>query len=165
MQCAARKAQNLPITLLELNTFGHAMCALLMYTFWFRKLKDVSHLSIIEGGNAKAYAAAFWSNRYSKRTSHSMLGGLIGCRNPESRLFLWAQDSQAHEVDWQPLRLENFHRLRPFGPEVENKARAMLQRYESINAAYLAGQDQPSFGKNDTNPQRVRHCIRVLFQV
>ena len=145
-QCAARKAQNLPITLLELNTFGHAMCALLMYAFWFRKLKDVSHSSIIEGDDARSHAAAFWSNN-SEETSLPMMVSLYESY-PESRLFLWAQH-QDGEVDWQPLRLENFRRLGPFGPEVEKKAKAMLQRYESINAASLARRNTASVARND----------------
>jgi hypothetical protein len=33
--CITRVVQGLPISLLELNTFGHAMCILLTYVFWW----------------------------------------------------------------------------------------------------------------------------------
>lgn len=40
-QCASRIAQGLPITLLELNTLGHSVCALLIYLIWWHKPADV----------------------------------------------------------------------------------------------------------------------------
>ena len=42
VQCIARKISGLPITLLELNTVMHVICALLMYLLWLRKPLDVS---------------------------------------------------------------------------------------------------------------------------
>jgi hypothetical protein len=35
MQCIARKAASYPLTLLEIHTMVHIVCALLLYTFWF----------------------------------------------------------------------------------------------------------------------------------
>ena len=40
-QSIARCMLHYPVSLLEINTVGHAVCALLMYGFWFRKPKDV----------------------------------------------------------------------------------------------------------------------------
>jgi len=42
VQCTARKIAGLPITLLELNTVMHVICALLMYCLWLYKPLDVS---------------------------------------------------------------------------------------------------------------------------
>lgn len=36
VQCIARKASGYPISLLELHTFVHVICALMMYGLWFR---------------------------------------------------------------------------------------------------------------------------------
>jgi hypothetical protein len=36
-QVVGRLAAHLPVTLLEVNTIGHVVCALAMYTFWFHK--------------------------------------------------------------------------------------------------------------------------------
>ena len=37
VQCVSRIAQKLPITLLELNTFAHSLCALSVYILWWHK--------------------------------------------------------------------------------------------------------------------------------
>ena len=41
IQCFARVAQALPLTLLEINTMMHVMCALIMFLLWFRKPHDL----------------------------------------------------------------------------------------------------------------------------
>ncbi|KAI9859379.1 MAG: hypothetical protein M1813_006716 [Trichoglossum hirsutum] len=45
LQCIARKASRLPVTLLEVHTMVHVFCALSMYTFWFYKPLDVKYPS------------------------------------------------------------------------------------------------------------------------
>lgn len=40
-QFVTRLSQRLPISLLELNTFAHALCALLVYGFWWSKPFDI----------------------------------------------------------------------------------------------------------------------------
>ncbi|KAK2806716.1 hypothetical protein FQN50_005710 [Emmonsiellopsis sp. PD_5] len=40
-QCVGRVVVRLPVTLLEVNTLGHVVCALIMYTFWLQKPQDV----------------------------------------------------------------------------------------------------------------------------
>ncbi|KAF2774162.1 hypothetical protein EJ03DRAFT_346797 [Teratosphaeria nubilosa] len=49
VQCILRLCQVLSITLLELNVFGHALCALIIYVFWFDKPKDVSEPTTVTG--------------------------------------------------------------------------------------------------------------------
>ena len=41
VQAVARKVAGLPITLLELNTIMHVVCALIMYLLWLKKPQDV----------------------------------------------------------------------------------------------------------------------------
>ncbi|KAK3317250.1 hypothetical protein B0T19DRAFT_434545 [Cercophora scortea] len=41
IQCIARVAQNLPLSLLELNTVAHALCALTVYILWWHKPLDI----------------------------------------------------------------------------------------------------------------------------
>ncbi|KAL8805232.1 MAG: hypothetical protein Q9182_002107 [Xanthomendoza sp. 2 TL-2023] len=48
-QCFTRIAQHKPITLLELNTFGHAVCALLIYLLWWNKPFGVDYPTSLEG--------------------------------------------------------------------------------------------------------------------
>lgn len=42
-------AQRIPISLLELNTFGHAVCMLLVYFLWWEKPFEVDYLKTLEG--------------------------------------------------------------------------------------------------------------------
>ncbi|KAI0847574.1 hypothetical protein F5Y00DRAFT_263484 [Daldinia vernicosa] len=41
LQCVARKAYQLPLTLLEVHTMAHILCAGFMYACWFKKPLDV----------------------------------------------------------------------------------------------------------------------------
>ncbi|KAM7195825.1 hypothetical protein V8F33_006474, partial [Rhypophila sp. PSN 637] len=41
VQCIVRMAQGMALTLLELNTFAHAICTVLIYVFWWHKPLDV----------------------------------------------------------------------------------------------------------------------------
>jgi hypothetical protein len=41
LQILGRLKSNLAVTLLEINTLGHVLCALLLYAFWFNKPLDV----------------------------------------------------------------------------------------------------------------------------
>ena len=49
VQCISRLAGHLPLTLLEVNTLGHVLCAFLMYFFWLRKPLDVSEPTTLTG--------------------------------------------------------------------------------------------------------------------
>ena len=49
VNCITRLVQNLPISLLELNAFGHAACALLIYWMWWNKPLDVDEPTLISG--------------------------------------------------------------------------------------------------------------------
>ena len=48
IQCIARKAQNLPISLLEVHTMVHVVCAGMMYIFWFQKPLDVQEPLLLD---------------------------------------------------------------------------------------------------------------------
>ena len=48
IQCVIRLCQRLEISLLELNTFAHAICALLMYLLWWDKPLDIEEATLIE---------------------------------------------------------------------------------------------------------------------
>jgi hypothetical protein len=57
VQSIARYAKTYPVSLLELNTVGHCICALLMYLFWFRKPKDVKLQTFLNFDGADNFAA------------------------------------------------------------------------------------------------------------
>lgn len=57
IQCLFRLGQGLAISLLELNTFAHALCALLIYLLWWDKPSDVEEPAIIDDPSAYGICA------------------------------------------------------------------------------------------------------------
>ena len=57
LQCVTRVRQGLAITLLELNTFAHALCTLLIYLLWWNKPLDIEQPTIIRGEHADVICA------------------------------------------------------------------------------------------------------------
>lgn len=49
MQCILRLAQGYAMSLLELNVFGHALCALLIYALWWEKPLDIEEPTLLSG--------------------------------------------------------------------------------------------------------------------
>ncbi|KAK3348963.1 hypothetical protein B0T25DRAFT_481303 [Lasiosphaeria hispida] len=52
VQCISRMAFGMTVSLLELNTFAHAVCALIAYLLWWRKPLDVEEPTLIRGDDA-----------------------------------------------------------------------------------------------------------------
>ena len=52
VQCIARKVEGLPITLLEINTVMHVVCALCMYLLWLKKPQNVMVPTTVFGPNS-----------------------------------------------------------------------------------------------------------------
>ena len=59
LQCAARKAQGLSITLLEVHVLAHVACAFIMYFLWFHKPYNVDHPIIMTEEKVVDLAALF----------------------------------------------------------------------------------------------------------
>ncbi|KAK4459546.1 hypothetical protein QBC42DRAFT_274255 [Cladorrhinum samala] len=49
VQCLSRMGTGMTISVLELNTFAHALCALVAYAMWWRKPLDISQPTLIKG--------------------------------------------------------------------------------------------------------------------
>ncbi|RYP73402.1 hypothetical protein DL771_003670 [Monosporascus sp. 5C6A] len=56
-QCISRMAVGMTISLLELNTLAHAICALIAYAYWWLKPLDVEEPTLIEGTDADLVCA------------------------------------------------------------------------------------------------------------
>ncbi len=57
VQCIARLAYQLPITLLEVTTLGHVLCALFIYWFWWNKPLDIGEPVVISHPHIRQMAA------------------------------------------------------------------------------------------------------------
>ena len=48
IQCIAQLSYKLPVTLLEINTVGHVLCALAIYVFWFSKPLNIDEPTVLD---------------------------------------------------------------------------------------------------------------------
>jgi hypothetical protein len=62
IQCFYRLSQQLSISLLELNVFAHAVCALILFVLWMDKPRDVSEPTLIIGEEALDICAVLCFN-------------------------------------------------------------------------------------------------------
>ncbi|KAI4253668.1 MAG: hypothetical protein LQ352_003556 [Teloschistes flavicans] len=70
IQCITRLSQSLPISLLELNTVGHALCALVIYLSWWDKPLDIGEPTLISDSKYHPILAYMWmSSRLSAKGS------------------------------------------------------------------------------------------------
>jgi hypothetical protein len=60
LSCIARASQILPISMLELNTFAHALCTVIVYTLWWRKPLDMTEPLILRDDRLKPLLAYMW---------------------------------------------------------------------------------------------------------
>ena len=70
IQCMSRLAKALPISLLELNTFGHALCTLLIYMLWWHKPLDVEEPTLIQEENLSPLFAYLWMSSKISAKGH-----------------------------------------------------------------------------------------------
>lgn len=76
IQCLARLAQDLPLSLLEINTAVHALAALTVYLFWWQKPLDIEQPTtlVVDGGEkARLWASVF-----------NIQGGCLPCLGEKS---------------------------------------------------------------------------------
>lgn len=79
IQCITRVSQSLPVSLLELNTVGHALCTLVIYLLWWHKPLDVEEPTLITDPTLFPLFAYMWmSSRISAscHCTHDMPDGL-----------------------------------------------------------------------------------------
>lgn len=60
VECVSRLATGLPLSFLEINTLGHAVCALIMYAFWLQKPQDVRDPTLISCIPMQGHMAYMW---------------------------------------------------------------------------------------------------------
>jgi hypothetical protein len=68
VQCIVRFAQGLAVSLLELNVFGHAICALLMYFLWWDKPLDIKEPTVLSGKMVREMCALMCMRSFPSAT-------------------------------------------------------------------------------------------------
>ncbi|EKM56211.1 uncharacterized protein PHACADRAFT_257308 [Phanerochaete carnosa HHB-10118-sp] len=94
VSCALRLAQSLPLSLLELTTFAHAVCAVATYVVWWRKPFDIAEPTVIAGPHVDEMAAYMLM---ASRWTTVRCAGLVQSSSP-SELSFFDISSTAHGI-------------------------------------------------------------------
>ena len=80
--------QRMPISLLELNTLGHAICALLIYLLWWEKPFEVEYPTMIQNQSLWEARALGWmcESHHQSPVAASLRKQMRTCLNSEPRL-------------------------------------------------------------------------------
>ncbi|KAL8659400.1 MAG: hypothetical protein Q9202_007149 [Teloschistes flavicans] len=74
IQCIARASQYLPVSLLELNTIGHALCTLAIYLLWWHKPLNVEEPVLINKQSLDRIFSYMWMSSRASAAHHSTYG-------------------------------------------------------------------------------------------
>ena len=77
VQCITRVTQRKAIGLLELNTFAHAFCALLIYALWWHKPQDIEEPTLLQGQKEWAMCAFLCMNCTINSEQNEVSGGSV----------------------------------------------------------------------------------------
>lgn len=72
LQIIGRLSDRLPMSLLEIHTAAHALCALLVYALWWDKPYDVADAIILNGDWLRPMTAALWMFSYNNGEKESV---------------------------------------------------------------------------------------------
>ena len=81
VQCLTRLTQSLSVSLLELNTFGHALCTLLIYFCWWHKPFEVEEPTLLRGEHVRPIFAYSWMSSKISTEGYSDIDIVGGARD------------------------------------------------------------------------------------
>ena len=132
VQCVARWKEHMTMTLLELHTFAHAICALLMYLLWMNKPYDVHEPIGISGEWVRPLCATMWM--FSHISTEKQRHGRYDITDqPEIEGLLFA--------DITHLRTSNPVREQNFGADTEREVIASADNEENLTLPPPLGGD------------------------
>lgn len=112
IQCTFRLSQQLSITLLELNVFAHALCALLLFVVWWNKPRDIREPIVLQDEEALDMCAWLAMGK-GERAFHASASILeMASRERSSATGVMPGDSEAYSLyippqeTWQLWRMQ-----------------------------------------------------------
>ncbi|KAL9111371.1 MAG: hypothetical protein Q9227_004248 [Pyrenula ochraceoflavens] len=159
VQTIGRIAYYQPVTLLEVNTIGHVLCAFIIYLLWWHKPRDVRAATVLQGSEmAPLCSYMYMCSRVSGRKSGRKIK-LSSWKQPEFSGLAWfeeadlalkntkkenAQEESAHECSGEigvadasgdaesdPSRTHSFIDVRP-PTTVPERPQKVIQRYQTL---------------------------------
>jgi len=95
VQCIARLAAGLPVTLLEVATLAHSLCALAMYLLWWNKPLDISEPVLLVHPHIRQMAAFMVED--SRKTAESSRSGNLVAHDPITSRNLFRDSSKIRQ--------------------------------------------------------------------
>ncbi|KAL9019840.1 MAG: hypothetical protein Q9185_002889 [Variospora sp. 1 TL-2023] len=95
VQCITRLAQALPVSLLELNTFAHALCTLVIYILWWHKPLDIDEPTLLTDPRLFPLAAYMWMT--SRVSANGFVGYDVDGRLRDEFDCIWPFETPAPE--------------------------------------------------------------------
>jgi hypothetical protein len=153
VQCIGRLSQKFTISLLELNTFAHAICTLLIYILWWDKPLDVEeptllqgeHLNeagaliLVSGLNSLGFARKVQSHKayYATVTLDRLPNGLHDV--PASSTGATRQYNELGEGPFEfPLRIQKSNVIRNYTLNPMTFSEGQVETHIDLNCAELA---------------------------
>jgi hypothetical protein len=97
LSCVARISRRLPISLLEVNTFAHALCTVIVYILWWRKPLDVEQPLVLHEEGMRPLLAYMWMASKTScipKPSNTPSGDTITVgRDPEFEAIIYEKES------------------------------------------------------------------------
>ncbi|KAI9765430.1 MAG: hypothetical protein M1840_007388 [Geoglossum simile] len=109
VQCITRVASHLPLTMLEINTLAHVICALGMYWLWWKKPLDVRNPTVLSGNWVRPLCAMMWMQSPILKSWSDYLK-ILSYPVPEISLpdphgYVRGQSGNFRVIDTQPIPL------------------------------------------------------------
>ena len=102
IQSAGRVAVGLPVSLLEIHTIAHVLCAFIIWALWWRKPMDVIEPTLISCNDLISLRESLRMFSSTKRPSGDVImgdGNPAWCEGPEVSDFVFIEQKPASESD------------------------------------------------------------------
>ena len=141
LQITGRKMANLPITLLEINTLGHVLCALCIYVLWWNKPLAIKEPTRLQGDWTRPLLAyMFMSSRVSGQDQYRHRMFRFARTEPELKSLLFCPSQTADNASNQVKSCRSSQIPAGTGIDLECTVVGHFQRAQSR----LGGQTEPA---------------------
>lgn len=104
LQVVTRLAQHLPVTLLELNTFAHAFCALLIFALWWDKPFDITEPFVLPVSTPPGHPTEPEIQRAA-----AICAAMCNCSEIGSQFRFWRKEPDGEFVPYRQTRIVPYH--------------------------------------------------------
>jgi len=144
VECIARAADHLPLSLLELNTVAHIACAVITYALWWNKPLDVRQPVVLTGEWKRPLVAAMCMFSQPERNSPPEIEAILHyLPSQQATAAPEHSDDQVPETPMAELQ-HMYRRNHPSGPLKISSRRARGGTSQDISTPRVAG-DSESF--------------------